>query len=190
MKKYIITKHAQQRRQHHEITPKQTIIDFLNKLDKKIDFNTLKQNEISKITRKQFCVIIKREKDKFVIITIRGFKNIDLNTIQLYVVDGNTNVNNNIGTIVLRKNFKGKMVKCGRVGDIYGTDNEKLLVLSPGLKKKYIGLEFNRAGIKFFEDEEVKDLISFDSQQGLYILNEFEHVIYTDSRESRMTRTS
>jgi hypothetical protein len=167
-----------QRRPHHKITPKEELIDFLHKLDKKIDFNTLKNNEVSKITKGGFCAIIDKKNDKYVLITIRGYRNIDLDTIKLYVVDSHTAVNGSFGTLVLRKNFKGKMVKCGYVGDIYGSDNEKLLCLSPKLKKKYIGLEFNRAGIKFVMNEEVENLITFDKQKGLYILNEFEHVIY------------
>ena len=179
MNKYIITKHAMQRRPHHKITPKQELIDFLVKLNHKVDFDTLADNKVSKITRKGFCAIIEKRKNKYTLITIRGYKKVDLDNIDLYITGSNTSLGGDkIGIVVCRYNFMGRLVKCGRVGNIYGTDNEKLLVLSPRLKKKYIDLEYNRAGIKFFEDKEVANLVSFDKKKGFYLLNPFEHVIF------------
>ena len=172
--KLIVTKHAQQRRPHYKIISIDELKELMMKLIDHFDIENMK-DEVYKIYKNEFAAVIKKEKNNFVLITVRFYQNLDkyLSNNQLKIHHSHQAFQSNENSVIVRRyNFKGKPVKCGYVVPIYGS-NDKLLVLKSGLKKKF-GLEFSGAGERFNDNEEIKHLVSYNEKDGYYWLNPFE----------------
>ena len=62
-----------QRRNHHKITDKEILIDFVIQIDK-VFFISEKQNAIYKVGYRNKIAIIKKNHNSLVLITVRGFE--------------------------------------------------------------------------------------------------------------------
>lgn len=62
-----------QRRNHHKITDKEILIDFVIQIDK-VFFISEKQNAIYKVGYRNKIAIIKKNDNSLVLITVRGFE--------------------------------------------------------------------------------------------------------------------
>lgn len=62
-----------QRRNHHNITDKEILIDFVIQIDK-VFFISEKQNAIYKVGYRNKIAIIKKNDNSLVLITVRGFE--------------------------------------------------------------------------------------------------------------------
>lgn len=74
--KYIITKHARQRRPHHQVISKEKLIRLLESINDKFNFADL-SNDRYKISHKGKIAIVQKKKDALILITQRGFKSLD-----------------------------------------------------------------------------------------------------------------
>lgn len=88
--KIIITPHSMQRRNHHKITDKEILIDFVIQIDK-VFFISEKQNAIYKVGYRNKIAIIKKNDNSLVLITVRGFEKenfkIDNLDLKLQIID-------------------------------------------------------------------------------------------------------
>lgn len=172
--KYIITKHAKQRRPHHPIREDEFLISWMDIFNKEFDFATFEVGSTYKITSKGASAIIKKEKTNIVIlITFRGFgtlpENHQGNTIQLKC--RKVESRDAIKFTVYRINFKGKKVKCGRIYKNTQTKEKFRLDLKKNLINKYSNLPYN--GVVYFNDfSEIENLIS-KNRDGDIFLNDF-----------------
>lgn len=125
--KYIVTKHAQKRREHHALIPKEILINLLKNLD--TQFEVYKKEDMNyKFFHKSKCAIVKKQKNTLVLITQRGFDKND------WIVDSSKlvckpardkekkekRINDNKGEIskIYRTNFVGRKIACGRIIDL------------------------------------------------------------------------
>lgn len=79
-----------QRRNHHKITDKEILIDFVIQIDK-VFFISEKQNAIYKVGYRNKIAIIKKNDNSLVLITVRGFEKenfkIDNLDLKLQIID-------------------------------------------------------------------------------------------------------
>jgi len=168
---YIITNHATQRRPHYEKISRELLTEKIKILDSKFNFEKLDDGKY-KMYYKNFCAIISKEKNKLILITIRGIDRVDTHLNKIKMCLANRAFNNG-GSIVRRTNYKGKLVKCGYIIDIYGTDR-KFLKLHRNLHKKLKIRKVSNEGLEFTNLSEIEDLIYL--KNGEYFLVDAERV--------------
>jgi hypothetical protein len=178
--KIILTKHCQQRREHYDKEDPEVIRNAFIECTKDIDLESL-ENNIYKLFHNYFCCIFRKNNaDKFTIITIRGHKKLLEKNAQhrVKLQLANAAFLSTGGFIIRRYNYLGKIVKCGYIIDIAGTDM-RLLQLNSNLKDKY---DMNsvksipKTGLKFKEDHEIQELVTFNEFEKCWYLNSFDRI--------------
>lgn len=109
----IVTKHAQQRRAHHKITPKEHIISIMEYFIEYFNISALNKNSKYKVYNKHRCLIFNKDKDNITVITLRGFK--DLENIKNINFKIKLEESNPKFIKVNRINFNGEVKKCGQL---------------------------------------------------------------------------
>lgn len=75
--KYIITKHAQQRRKWHKIRSKENLIALAKMFDEKLNMKSLKDG-VYRVLKGPNAFVFAKDRDKCVVISVRGFWNIEV----------------------------------------------------------------------------------------------------------------
>jgi hypothetical protein len=170
--KYIITKHAKQRRSHHPIREDEILIRWMNIFNEEFNFTTFKVDSTYKITYKGCNAIIKKSKKNIVIlITFRGFDTLPENwqqdnKIQLRCREVESR--DTIRFTVYRINFNGKKVKCGRIYKNTKTKEKYRLELKKNLVNKYVNLPYK--DVLYFNDfSEIEDLIYKNEDEEIFL---------------------
>ena len=174
-----LTKHCLQRREHYEKEVPELIKYIFSEVTKNIDLESL-EDKVHKINYRSFCCVFQKDKDTYVIITIRGHKRLiqDNNLDKPRLNLANPAFKSTGGFIIRRTNYLGNIVKCGYVVNIAGTE-QRLLVLNRNLHKKYNMSEapwVPKVGLKFTLDTEIKDLVTFNDSEQCYYLNAFDRM--------------
>lgn len=177
--KIRLTQHCQQRREHLPKEDPEVIRNAFRECIKDMDLESL-GNNIYKLFHNYFCCIFRKKDDKYIIITIRGHKKLIEKSAQhkVKLKPANTAFLSTGGFIVRRTNYLGKVVKCGYVIDVGGTDM-RLLQLHSNLKDKYdlSGVKsIPRTGLKFKEDYEIQELVTFNEFEKCWYLNTFDRI--------------
>jgi len=191
--KYIITQHARQRRRYKEVESEVVLSNFLIELDMLCSISTRK-NALYKIAYKNICAIVKKETEQLILVTQRGFKQYNYDLTELIgklkvsvTQDKDTKKQEDekygVEHEILRINYKGKLVFCGRILDI---DKSKLYKNNPKLRgdfkfileldyklytKYYLPKKLNK-DILFNSVDEIMDIIHFENEK--YMLNNFQ----------------
>lgn len=174
-----LTKHCLQRREHYEKEDPELIRNVFIEVTKNIDLESL-EDKVHKINYRYFCCVFQKIDCTYVIITIRGHKKLiqDNNLDKPRLNLANPAFKSTGGFIIRRINYLGKIVKCGYVVNIAGTE-QRLLCLNRNLHKKYNMSRAHRVpkiGLKFTLDTEIKDLVTFNDSEQCYYLNNFDRI--------------
>mgnify|MGYP000635696718 CR=1 FL=1 len=171
---YILTKHAKQRRPHHEIKEDQYLINWLNEFDKKYDFSSLKIGGAYKIYIGYNTAIIKKEqKNSIRLITFRGFK-VPIEKFNFKNLKIRETENRDaILKPIYRINYHQKTIKCGTIVKNTKTQDKYRLCLRKNLDKKFIIPDFEE-DIYFNIFDEIVQFVSRNKDDEKYYLNTFQ----------------
>ena len=75
--KYIITKHAQQRRRWHKKRSKENLVALATMFNKKLNMKTL-DDGVYRVLKGPNAFVFAKDGDKCIVISVRGFKNIEI----------------------------------------------------------------------------------------------------------------
>ena len=157
--KIILTNHSKQRREHYEITPDEKIIPWIEYFNSLFDFKS-REDAIYKIYYRGKAAVIKKEKNKLIVITIRGF--LDFSERKLYKLEirNEDKIKNNK---IYRIDYLNKVVPCGFI-------EETTFTLKGRLRYKYQMPNFSRK----HTINELNNFVTFDKEKKKWMLNDFE----------------
>ena len=157
--KIILTNHSKQRRKHYAITPDGEIIPWIKYFDDIFDFNS-REDAVYKVSYKQRVAIIKKENNKLIVITIRGFTDFQKRDSYILEIRNEDIINKHK---IYRVNYLNEMVSCGFIdGDTF--------TLKRNLEHKYQMPYFSRKQTV----DDLSKFVSFNEKEKKWFLNEFE----------------
>ena len=162
---YHITHHARQRRAHHPITPKDKIIEMMERLRKYQDFMKF-EDGFYKFARSSHAIVIKVDhaQERVTVITQRGLTHKTPQAQEAILARLKLTKQTQRGKSLYRDNYLGRRVKMGSVltPELSGEDSYTL-ILNKGLHKKF---DFEALGIEAYETcfESFEELAKYISE--------------------------
>jgi len=172
---YIITNHAKQRREHHDIKDESLLKEWMKAYDDYFKFSLLESGQTYKIhARGNTAVIKKKNRYTVVLITFKSYHKepslMDISSLRIRKSE------NREATLfpIYRINYNGKLVKCGRILKNTKTKEKYTLSLKKNLFKKYV-MGYYDENTNYNNLEEIEHLVNL-KDDNKYCLNDFERI--------------